>query len=113
MNRTTLIIAIGIIIAACTAIYFYAEWEKARFDASLPDPPPAAENSVEDAEREHVHSHEGHRHEAAKPHRHQHAGGGSHRRYPRPKDLPAEMQARIDALLEDFLDGSLTEAELG
>ena len=30
MNRTTLIIAIGIIIAVCTAIYFYAEWEKAQ-----------------------------------------------------------------------------------
>ena len=30
MNRTTLIVAIGIIIAACTAIYFYAEWEKAQ-----------------------------------------------------------------------------------
>ena len=30
MNRTTLIIAIGIIIAACTAIYFYTEWEKAQ-----------------------------------------------------------------------------------
>ena len=113
MNRTTLIIAIGIIIAICTGIYLYTEWEKARFDASLPDPPPAAEHSAEDAGREHVHSHEGHRHEAAKPHRHQHAGGGSHRRYPRPKDLPAEMQARLDALLEDFLDGSLTEAELG
>ena len=51
MNRTTLIIAIGIIIAACTAIYFYAEWEKARFDASLPDPPPAAENSVAETAR--------------------------------------------------------------
>ena len=107
------IAGIVVIIAACVGIYFWAEWEKARFDASLPDPPPAAEHSAEDAGREHVHSHEGHRHEAAKPHRHQHAGGGSHRRYPRPKDLPAEMQARIDALLEDFLDGSLTEAELG
>ncbi len=35
MNRTTLIITIGIIIAVCTGIYLYTEWEKARFDASL------------------------------------------------------------------------------
>ena len=39
MNRTTLIIAIGIIIAVCTGIYFWTEWEKARFDASLPEVP--------------------------------------------------------------------------
>ena len=52
MNRTTLIITIGIIIAACTAIYFYAEWEKARFDASLPTPPHATEPAAETARRE-------------------------------------------------------------
>ena len=106
------IAGIVVIIAACVGIYFWAEWEKARFDASLPDPPPAAEHSVEDAGREHVHSHEGHRHEVAKPHRHQHAGGGGHRPHRRPKPFPAEMQARLDALVEDFLDGALTEAEL-
>ena len=39
MNRTTLIIAIGLIIAVCTGIYFWTEWEKARFDASLPEVP--------------------------------------------------------------------------
>ena len=102
-----------VIIAACVGIYFWAEWEKARFDASLPEPPPAAEHSAEDAGREHVHSHEGHRHEAAKPHRHQHAGGGSHgsHRGPIGKPLPAEMQARIEALVQSYLDsGPLTEA---
>ena len=51
MNRTTLIIAIGIIIAICTGIYLYTEWEKARFDASLPEPPPAAEHSVAETAR--------------------------------------------------------------
>ena len=51
MNRTTLIITIGIIIAVCTGIYLYTEWEKARFDASLPDPPPAAEHSVAETAR--------------------------------------------------------------
>ena len=34
MNRK-LIAAIVLILAACLAVYFYAEWEKARFDASL------------------------------------------------------------------------------
>ena len=106
------IAGIVVIIAACVGIYFWAEWEKARFDASLPDPPPAAEHSAEDAGREHVHSHEGHRHEAAKPHRHQHAGGGGHRPHRRPKPFPEEMLARFEALLEDFFDGALTEAEL-
>ena len=107
------IAGIVLIIAACVGIYFWAEWEKARFDASLPTPPPATEQPAEEAAREHVHSHEGHRHEVVKPHRHQHAGGGGgHRPYPRRKDLPAEMQARLDALVEDFLDGALTEAEL-
>ena len=38
MNRT-LIAAIGFIVAFCIGIYFYAEWEKARFEASLPQPP--------------------------------------------------------------------------
>lgn len=40
MNAKTLISAICILIAICLAFYFYAEWEKARFDASLPTPPP-------------------------------------------------------------------------
>ena len=39
MNRTTLIVAIGLVIAVCTGIYFWTEWQKARFDASLPEVP--------------------------------------------------------------------------
>lgn len=39
MNRK-LIAAIVLIIAACIGLHFYVEWEKARFDASLPQPPP-------------------------------------------------------------------------
>ena len=38
MNRK-LIAAIVVIIAVCIGIYFWTEWEKARFDASLPKPP--------------------------------------------------------------------------
>ena len=38
MNRT-MVIAIGILIAICTGIYFWAEWQKQEFDASLPQPP--------------------------------------------------------------------------
>lgn len=40
MNVKTLISAICILLAICLAFYFYTEWEKARFDASLPTPPP-------------------------------------------------------------------------
>ena len=58
MNRTTLIITIGIIIAVCTGIYFWTEWEKARFDASLPKPP------AEDTAGGHWHGDEWH----AEPH---------------------------------------------
>ena len=39
MNQKTIVIAIGFIITFCLGIFFYAEWEKARFDASLPQPP--------------------------------------------------------------------------
>ena len=39
MTTKTMAIAIGILIALCAGIFFYAEWEKARFDASLPEPP--------------------------------------------------------------------------
>ena len=38
MNRT-LVIAIGILIAFCAGIYFWTEWQKQEFDASLPKPP--------------------------------------------------------------------------
>ena len=40
MNVKTLISAICILLAICLAIYFWGEWEKARFDAELPTPPP-------------------------------------------------------------------------
>ena len=40
MNVKTLISAICILFAICFAIYFYTEWEMARFDTSLPTPPP-------------------------------------------------------------------------
>ena len=40
MNVKTLISAICILLAICLAIYFWGEWEKARFDAALPTPPP-------------------------------------------------------------------------
>ena len=39
MNMKTMAIAIGFIIAFCAGIFFYAEWQKAKFDASLPQPP--------------------------------------------------------------------------
>ena len=39
MNRKTMVIAIAILIAFCTGIYFWAEWQKREFDASLPKPP--------------------------------------------------------------------------
>ncbi len=58
MNRTTLIIAIGIIIAVCTGIYFWTEWQKQEFDASLPTPP------AEDTAGGHWHGDEWH----AEPH---------------------------------------------
>ena len=40
MKIKTLISGICILLAICLAIYFYAEWQKARFDAALPVPPP-------------------------------------------------------------------------
>lgn len=47
MNRT-LAIAIGIVIAFCTGIYFWAEWQKQEFDASLPKPPVVEQQQVAD-----------------------------------------------------------------
>ena len=41
MNRKTFVIAIGILLAVCFGVYFYAQWDMKRFDASLPEPPPA------------------------------------------------------------------------
>ena len=39
MKPKTLISGLCILLAICFAIYFYAEWQKQRFDASLPVPP--------------------------------------------------------------------------
>ena len=38
MNRT-MVIAISILLAFCAGIYFWTEWQKKEFDASLPEPP--------------------------------------------------------------------------
>ena len=46
MNRRTFVIAIGIAIAFCLGVYFYAQWDMKRFDASLPEPA-AADTVVE------------------------------------------------------------------
>lgn len=51
LNRM-LIAGLALILAFCIGIYFYAEWQKARFDASLPEPPPATEHPAEDTPRE-------------------------------------------------------------
>ena len=65
MNRTTLIIAIGIIIAVCTGIYFWSEWQKQEFDASLPKPPTdEQQQSADDTAGGHWHGDEWH----AEPH---------------------------------------------
>ena len=65
MNRTTLIVAIGIIIAVCTGIYFWTEWQKQEFDASLPKPPTdEQQQSADDTAGGHWHGDEWH----AEPH---------------------------------------------
>ncbi len=47
MKPKTLISGLCILLAICLAIYFYAEWQKQRFDASLPVPPaPPAEEQA-------------------------------------------------------------------
>ena len=50
MNRT-LVIAIGIVIAICLGVHFYAQWDMKRFEASLPKPP-AVEQEPHVAETE-------------------------------------------------------------
>lgn len=54
MNRK-LIAAIVVIIAACIGLHFYAEWEKARFDASLPQPPVPVQEAHTDPHTGHSH----------------------------------------------------------
>ena len=68
-----LIVAIVVIIAACVAVHFYVQWEKARFDASLPKPPAeeeqVADDVTEDTAGGHWHGDEWHAepHPAPKP----------------------------------------------
>ena len=59
MNRK-LIAAISLIIAVCIGLYFYAEWEKARFDASLPQLPAVEEQQVSEDTGGHWHDGEWH-----------------------------------------------------
>ena len=47
MNRT-LVIAISILLAFCAGIYFWTEWQKKEFDASLPEPPAVEEQQAAD-----------------------------------------------------------------
>lgn len=47
MNRK-FIVAIVVLVAAVLGLHFWAEWEKARFDASLPQPPAVEEQQVID-----------------------------------------------------------------
>ena len=47
MNRK-FIVAIVVLVAAVLGLHFYVEWEKARFDASLPQPPAEEEQQVID-----------------------------------------------------------------
>ncbi len=43
MNAKTIISSFCLLLALCLALYFYAEWQKAQFDAALPVPPAADE----------------------------------------------------------------------
>ena len=71
--KRKLIAAIVVIIAVCIGIYFWTEWEKARFDASLPKPPAeeeqVADDVTEDTAGGHWHGDEWHAepHPAPKP----------------------------------------------
>ena len=46
MNRKIIVAAIGFVVAVAIGLHFWAEWEKARFDASLPTPPAEEEQQV-------------------------------------------------------------------
>ena len=60
----TLIAAIGIILAFCAGIFFYAEWQKRAFDASLPEPPAPIQVRAAETAGGHWHGDEWH----AEPH---------------------------------------------
>ena len=53
-----------LLIAFCTGIFFYAEWQKKQFDEALPKPPRPAVH----VPAEHEHSNSGHAHEEPIPH---------------------------------------------
>ena len=57
MNQKTIVIAIGFLIAFCIGIFFYAEWQKQKFDASLPEPPAPTEVQAAETETEGGHWH--------------------------------------------------------
>ena len=48
MNRKIIIAAIGFVIAVAIGLHFWAEWEKARFDASLPTPPTEEQQVIDE-----------------------------------------------------------------
>ena len=63
MNRKTMVIAIGVLLAFCIGIHFYAEWNMAQFDASLPKPPAqTARQAAETETTEAGHTEAGHWH---------------------------------------------------
>ena len=64
MKPKTLISGLCILLAICFAIYFYAEWQKQRFDATLPVPP---EPPVEEQTGGHWHDGEWHADDAHAP----------------------------------------------
>ena len=69
MNRKIIIAAIGFVIAVALGLHFWAEWEKARFDASLPEVPAIEETGTNVVEASHQetagHRHNGTQHETS------------------------------------------------
>lgn len=91
LNRL-LLGGIVLILALCIGFYFYAEWQKARFDASLPEPPPATELPDEAAPRE-------------KPPRGTDTlQVGYNRGYPPRAQAPLPLTAEEDKLLNEFYE---------
>ena len=43
MNRKTMVFTIGFLLAFCLGLHFYAEWNMAQFEESLPQPPAVQE----------------------------------------------------------------------
>ena len=56
MNRT-LVIAISILLAFCAGIYFWTEWQKKEFDASLPEPPAPVQVRAAETNDDHTGGH--------------------------------------------------------